>query len=74
MKSSASLTDEQFTFRRNPGLDLLRGQLDGGVLEPAALRELLAHRRESEFVPADGMDRRLTRVIAAKRRSRGTPS
>ena len=89
IKSSVSLTDEQYAFARTlvdtgryssvsavlqQGLDLLRGRLDGEELERAALRELLARRREGEFVPAEGMDRRLSRVVAAKRRSHGLPS
>ncbi len=89
MKSSVSLTDEQHAFARilvdtgryssvsavlQQGLDLLRGRLEGEELERAALRELLARRRKGKFVPAEGMDRRLSRVIAAKRRSHGLPS
>ncbi len=89
MKSSVSLTDEQYAFARTlvdagryssvssvlqQGLDLLRGRLDGEELERAALRELLARRREGEFVPAEEMERRLSRAIAAKRRSHGLPS
>ena len=38
-------------------------------LEPAALRTLLSHRREGAFVTAEGMDTRLTRMIADKRRA-----
>ena len=89
MKSSVSLTDAQYAFARSlvdtgryssvsavlqQGLDLLRGRLDGEELERVAMRELLARRREGEFVPAEGMERRLSRVIAAKRRSHGLPS
>ena len=74
MKSSYSLTDKPFTLAETLSPDLRRRRPDREVSEPAALRELLARRREGEFVPADGMDRRLTRLIAAKRRSRGTPS
>ena len=89
MRSSVSLTDEQYAFVRTlvdtgryssvsavlrQGLDLLRERLEGEELEHAALRELLARRREGEFVPAKEMDRRLSHVIAAKRRSHGLPS
>ena len=89
MKSSVSLTDEQYAFARTlvdtgryssvsavlqQGLDLLRGRLDGEELERAALRELLARRQAQEFIPGEEMDRRLSRVIAAKRRSHGLPS
>ena len=66
---SVSLTGEHHAF-----VDLLCGRLEGGELERAALRELLARRREGVFVPAKGMDRRLFRVIAARRRSHGLPS
>lgn len=89
IKSSVSLTDEQYAFARTlvdtgryssvsavlqQGLDLLRGRLDGEELERAALRELLARRRAQEFISGEEMDRRLSRVIAAKRRSHGLPS
>lgn len=36
--------------------------------ETAALRTLLSHRREGEFVDAEGMDARLARMIAEKLR------
>lgn len=68
-KLSVSLTGEQLAF-----VDLLRGRLEGGESERAALRELLARRREGEFVPAEDMDRRLSRVVTARRRSHGLPS
>ena len=89
MRASVSLTDEQYAFVRTlvdtgryssvsavlrQGFDLLRERLEGEELEHAALRELLARLREGEFVPAEDMDRRLSRVIAAKRRSHGLPS
>lgn len=89
VKSSVSLTDEQHAFARTlvdtgryssvsavlqQGLDLLRGRLEGEELERAALRELLARRRGREFVTAEEMDRRLSAVVAAKRRSHGLPS
>ena len=89
MKSSVSLTDEQYAFARTlvdagryssvsavlqQGLDLLRARLDGEELERAALREPLARRRAQQFIPGEEMDRRLSRVIAAKRRSHGLPS
>ncbi len=89
IKSSVSLTDEQYAFARTlvdtgryssvsavlqQGLDLLRGRLDGEELERAALRELLARRRAQQFIPGEEMDRRLSRAIAGKRRSHGLPS
>ena len=39
--------------------------------ETAALRVLLARRREGDFVDADEMDARLARMIADKRRAHG---
>ena len=89
MKSSVSLTDEQHAFARTlvdtgrysslsavlqQGLDLLRGRLEGEELERTALRKLLARRRAREFVSAEGMDRRLSQMVAAKHRSHGLPS
>ena len=89
LKTTVSLTDEQYAFVKTlvetgryssagavlrRGLDLLRGRLEDEESERAALRELLARRREGGFVPAEVMDRRLSRVIAAKRRSSGLPS
>lgn len=86
VKSSISLTDEQHAFARRlveagryaslsavlqQGVDLLRQQLDGQELEHAAMRELLARRRQGEFVSAQRMDARLARVIADKRRAHG---
>lgn len=89
IKSSVSLTDQQHAFARTlvdagryssvsavlqQGLDLLRRRLEDEELERTALREVLARRREREFVTAERMDRRLADVIAAKRRSHGLPS
>ena len=88
-KASVPLSDEQYAFARTlvdtgryssvsaalrQGLDLLRGRLEDEESERAALRELLARRREGEFVPAEEMDRRLSRAIAAKRRSPALPT
>ena len=89
IKSSVSLTDQQHAFARTlvdagryssvsavlqQGLDLLRRRLEDEELERTALREVLARRREREFVTEERMDRRLADVIAAKRRSHGLPS
>ena len=89
IKSSVSLTDQQHAFARTlvdagryssvsavlqQGLDLLRRRLEDEELERTALREVLARRREREFVAAERMDRRLADMIAAKRRSHGLPS
>ena len=89
VKSSISLTDEQHAFARalveagrysslsailQQGVDLLRQRMDTEELELAALRELLSRRREGEFVAAQRMDTRLSRMIADKRRAHGLPS
>ena len=89
VKSSVSLTDEQYAFARalveagrysslsavlQQGVDLLRRRIDAEELESAALRELLSRRRTGAFVGARAMDRRLATVIAAKRREHGLSS
>ena len=86
VKSSVSLTDEQHAFAKalveagryasvsavlQRGVDLLRRRLEDDELERTALREVLARRREGEFVTAKRMDRRLADMVAAKRRSHG---
>ena len=88
-KSSISLTDEQHAFARalvdagrspslsavlQQGVDLLRRRMDAEELESAALRALLSRRREGEFVEAERMDERLSRMIAGKRRAHDVPS
>lgn len=89
VKSSISLTDEQHAFARalveagrypslsavlQQGVELLRRRTDAEELETAALRALLSRRREGEFVDAAGMDERLSRMIAGKRRAHDVPS
>ena len=89
VKSSISLTDEQHAFAKalveagryaslsavlQQGVDLLRQRMDSEELESAALRALLSRRREGAFVDAEGMDARLARMIADKRRAHGIPS
>ena len=86
---SVSLSDEQHAFARTlvdagryssvsavlqQGLHLLRERLGDEELERTALREVLARRRKREFVTAEQMDRRVTDVVAARRRSHGLPS
>lgn len=88
IKSSVSLTDEQHAFAKalveagryasvsavlQQGVDLLRRRLENEDLGHAALREVLARRREGSFVTAKRMDLRLAEVIAEKRRSHGLP-
>ena len=89
VKSSISLTDEQHAFAKalvetgrysslsavlQRGVDLLRQRMDIEELESAALRELLSRRRQGEFVDAKGMDARLDRMVADKRRAHDLPS
>ena len=81
-----SLTDEQHAFARalvetgryssvsevvQHGIDLPRRQMEAKESETAALRELLSLRRKGEFIGARVMDKRLTRMIAEKRRVHG---
>ena len=84
VKSSISLTDKQHAFARalvetgryasfsavvQQGVDLLRQRMDAEEVDTAALRALLARRREGEFVDTEGMDTRLKAMIADKRRA-----
>ena len=77
IKSSVSLTDEQHAFARTL-VEAGRYSSVSGVLQQGLdllrRREVLARRREREFVTAERMDRRLADLIAAKRRSHGLPS
>ena len=89
IKSSISLTDEQHAFAKalvdtgryasvsaviQQGINLLRQRLDVEDLERRALYEVLSRRRTSEFVGAEEMDDRLSRMIAEKRRTHGVSS
>ena len=88
VKSSISLTDKQHAFARalveagrysslsavlQQAVDLLRQRMDAEELETEALRELLSRRRTGAFVDAEGMDARLARMVADKRRAHGPP-
>ena len=85
-KSSVSLTDQQHAFAwglveegRYPslsavlqqGVELLRERVEREAVDTAALRALLARRREGPFVSGAEMDARLDARIAAKRRAHG---
>ena len=89
VKSSISLTDEQYAFARalveagrysslsavlQQGVELLRQKMDAEDLETAALREILSRRREGAFVGADAMDTRLDGMVADKRCAEGSAS
>ncbi len=84
VKSSVSLTDEQHAFATTlvyegryssvsavvqRGIDLLRRRLELDDLESRALHKALSRRRAGEFVAAEEMDDRLSRMIADKRRA-----
>ncbi len=86
VKSSISLTDSQDAFVRElveqgryssvsavlqQGLELLRQRTDSEALEVAALREVLAARREGEFVSGATMTGRITDIANRKRRAHG---
>ena len=47
---------------------------DADTPEAAALSKMLSHRREGEFVDAEGMDTRLKAMIADKRRAHDVPT
>ena len=89
IKSSISLTNEQHAFAKalvdtgryasvsaviQQGINLLRQRLDVEDLERRALYEVLSRRRTGEFVGAEEMDDRLSRMIAEKRRTHGVSS
>ena len=82
VKSSVSLTGEQYAFAKRlvntgryssvsavvqRGIDLLRRSLELDDLERRALQRVLSRRQDGEFVSADEMDERLSRMIADKR-------
>ena len=89
VKSSISITDEHHAFAKalvdtgryasvsaviQQGINLLRQRLDVEDLERRALYEVLSRRRTGEFVGAEEMDDRLSRMLAEKRRAHGVSS
>ena len=89
VKSSISITDEHHAFAKalvdtgryasvsavfQQGINLLRQRLDVEDLERRALYEVLSRRRAGEFVGAEEMDNRLSRMLAEKRRAPGVSS
>ena len=89
VKSSISITDEHYAFAKalvdtgryasvsavfQQGINLLRQRLDAEDLERRALYEVLSRRRAGEFVGAEEMDDRLSRMLAEKRRAHGVSS
>ncbi len=84
IKSSISLSDEQFQFAKRlveagrfssvsavlqQGVELLRQQLDDNLLEREALAEVLKQRRAGSFISASALDERLEQMIARKRKT-----
>ena len=86
VKISISLTDEQHAFAKalvdtgrytsvsaviQQGIEQLRHRLEVEDLEREALYEVLSRRRSGDFVGAEKMDGRLSRMLAEKRRTHG---
>lgn len=86
VKSSISLTDDQFAFAKTmvetgqysslsavlqKGVEVLRQQQEDDDLERAALRSLLQNRLKEETVTATDMDQELADMIAQKRAAHG---
>jgi len=82
VKSSISLTDEQYAFARDlvesgrfasvssvlqQGVELLRTRVEREVLETEALAEILAARQAGRFVSGEEMDGRIEALLARKR-------
>jgi antitoxin ParD1/3/4 len=88
-KSSISLTDDQYAFAKamvesgrypsisavlQQGVELLRRKQDQEEAETAALREILARRRNGAFIGAVEMDHRIDAIVSRKRRHRNDVS
>ena len=86
VKSSISLTDDQFAFAKalveagqypslsavlQQGIEVLRQRQDDALLERQALRALLDARRSAQTVSAVAFDDRLEEMLAAKLRAHG---
>jgi antitoxin ParD1/3/4 len=84
VKSSISLTDEQYSFVRElveagryssvsavlqQGIDLLRQRMQDEDLQRAALKALLNQRSAGVFVSGAEMDKSIARMISEKRRA-----
>ena len=83
---SIFLNDEQHAFAKElvdsgrypsasavvqQGIEQLRHRLEVEDLERSGLYEILSRRRSGEFVGPEEMDRRLSRMLAGKRRTHG---
>lgn len=86
IKSSISLTDEQYAFAKalveagrfssvsavlQQGVDLLRQRIDDDELDRRALRKILEPRLNGPFISGAQMDERIAALIEAKRRAHG---
>ncbi len=86
VKSSVSLTDDQFAFAKamvktgqyssvsavlQKGVEVLRQREEDAELERDALRRLLGQRAAGHTVSAESFDDKLSDVIANKRRAHG---
>ena len=86
VKSSISLTDEQYAFARElvsagrypsvsavvaQGLELLKTRTEAESIEIEALRFLLEERRRGAFVSSEEMGKRLEAMVERKRRDAG---
>ena len=86
VKSSISLTDDQFAFAKalvdagqypslsavlQQGIEVLRQRQDDALLERQALRALLDARRSAQTVSAEAFDDRLEKMLATKLRAHG---
>jgi antitoxin ParD1/3/4 len=84
VKSSISLTDEQFAFARElvsagrfpsvsavvaQGIELLRARAEAEATEIQALKLLLEERRCGAFVSSDEMGERITAMVERKSRN-----
>lgn len=86
VKSSISLTDEQYAFARAlvsagrypsvsavvaQGIELLKARAEAESMETEALKLLLEERRRGAFVSSEEMGKRVSAMVKRKRRDAG---
>ena len=86
IKSSVSLTDDQYTFAKalvaagqfpsvsavlQQGVEILRQKREDEILERQALRTLLASRVQQPRLDVASFDQRLSQMLDAKQRAHG---
>jgi antitoxin ParD1/3/4 len=86
VKSSISLTDEQYAFARKlvsagrypsvsavvaQGIELLKARAEAESTETEALKLLLEERRRGAFVSSEEMGKRVAAMVKRKRRHAG---